>query len=141
MSSEAPRCGWNLILCEVCIDLIPYLGDFVEHGAGLHGPVMEGNSRLCADDTFRPNLPSPHLVMRRDDELSVWKMRSQKFAELLAVLCVHRHHHVIEDGEREVRAHDVLHEGQVQADAHAVLVALTMVGARRKHPLLVKVDA
>lgn len=57
------------------------------------------------------------------------------------MVCVDRHHHVVEDCQLDESPRQTLRKGGIQADAHAVLVALGVERLRRMHSATVEVNA
>jgi hypothetical protein len=53
---------------------------------------------------------------------------------------VYGHDHIVQKSERESITEKSLHQREIKADAHAILMALAVVGAGRKKSAIVKID-
>src|SRR3954454_4301009 len=77
--------------------------------------------------------------MGRDNELRMREVRLQELTEVIPMACIHGHNDIVQERDRESVAEEPFHEREVETDAHAVLMTLAVVRARRKQTAFVKV--
>src|SRR5260370_31639055 len=90
-----------VILREISINLVPYVRHLIENRSCFDRPRVKRYSRFRADNTLRPKLPCPNLVVRSNDELRVGKLRLKQFAELFTMLRIYGHHNVVKNSKSE----------------------------------------
>jgi hypothetical protein len=71
---------------------------------------VKGERGFARHKTSRFHLLSPGPVMRRDNELRIFEMSLEKFAELVSMAGIDGHYDIVQQRKGEFVAEEPLHE-------------------------------
>src|ERR1700691_3148865 len=100
----------NVVFREICLNLVPHFRGLLRDRSSLDAPAVKGDTVLGLNEPLRLHLLGPDLIMGCDNELRVREASLEQSAELLPMVLVDGHHHIVEYREPKTIAEQSLHE-------------------------------